>query len=189
MPKRKRDAVDEESATPEQSKPVKKQKTDTTRPIQARVPSNVTTKHTETKGSTRVPPDRRNRKLARKRVKREKEALKNPPRDESGRKDGIKMGEDDDDTGLVEIREKKSLEKGQPAASRNQPESRKGKKEGGQKLTRKHKSKKEKRRDRNVGPNGQENREKAVETATWKVSDPSGGQMLDVDPAFSPDEK
>lgn len=136
-----------------------------------------------------MPSDRRNEKLARRLAKRNKEASEKPQQDESGRKDGIKTGDGDDNTGLVEKRERKSLEKGQFGPSRNRPESREIEKEGGQELTGKHKSNEEKRKDRTVRPKGKEIKEKAVETAMWKVSDSLGGQMLDVDPVFSPDEK
>lgn len=56
-------------------------------------------------------------------------------------------------------------------------------------MTTEHKSKKKKRKDRIVRRNGKKSKGKSVETATWKVSDSLGGQMLDVDPVFSPDEK
>ncbi len=62
-------------------------------------------------------------------------------------------------------------------------------KEGGQILTTEHKSKKKKGKDRTVRRNGKKSKGKTVETATWKISDSLGGQMLDVDPVFSPDEK
>lgn len=186
MSKRKLETADEESATHEQPEKVKKQKTNTS---QAKALSNITPKHTEVKVSAQVPPDQRNEKLARKLVKREKRALEKLRRDESGRKDGIKTREDDEGTELVEVRESKSSEKENTAASRNRHDSRKREKEGGQKLTGKHKSKTEKRRDKTASSNGHKNKENAAEPVTWKVSDPLGGQMLDVDPVFSVDEK
>lgn len=189
MSKRKRETANEESATREQSKKVKKQKTSTTRAPQAKAPSTAAPTYTETEGSAPVPSDRTYAKLAGKLARREKEALQKPQRDESGRKDGIKTGEGDEDTELVEFRERKSLENGKSAASKNQHESQERGKEGGQVLTGEHKSKKDKPKDRTVRPNGKKNKGKAVETATWKVSDSLGGQMLDVDPVFSPDEK
>ena len=68
-------------------------------------------------------------------------------------------------------------------------ESQEREKEGGQILTTEHKSKKKKGKDKTVRQNGKKSKGKTVETATWKVSDSVGGQMLDVDPVFSPDEK
>ena len=189
MLKRKLETEDEESATDEQPKKVKKQKTNTTAASQAKALSNITPKYTEIKVSARVPLDQSNEQLARKLAKRERRALEKSQRDESGRKDRIKNGEDDEGTELVEVREKKSSGKGNTAALRNRHESRKREKEGGHKLTGKHKSKTEKRRDKIVDSNGQKNKEKSAEPVTWKVSDPLGGQMLDVDPVFSPDEK
>ena len=188
MSKRKRETADEESATLEQPKKVKKQKTDTTKAPQAKATSNAAPNRTETEVSVQIP-DQRNEKLALKLAKREKRALKKPRRDESGREDGIKTGEDGNDTAMVEIRERKSSEKEKTAVSRIRRESREREKEGGRKLTGKHKSMQEKRRDRTVGSNGHKSKERAAEPATWKVSDPLGGQMLDVDPVFSPDEK
>lgn len=188
MTKRKRETADEESATLEQPKNGKKQRSDTTRAPQGKATSNVGSQH-GTEISAQVPPDRRTEKLARRLAKREAGALVKPRQGESGRKDGMKTREDDIDTESVNIRGGKSLEKGQITASRNRHGSREREQEGGQKLTAKHKSKIEKRRERTAGSRRRNNKEKAAETATWKVSDPLGGQMLDADPVFSPDEK
>ena len=186
MSKRKRETADEASATPEQPKKVKKQKT---RASQAKDPWTAAPDPTGAEESAQGALDRRNKKLARKLAKRGKATLEKPQRDESGREDGTNTGKDNDDAGLLEVREKKLVEKGQTATSSNRHESREREKESGQKLAEKHKPKEEKRRDRIVRSNGKESKKKAVESATWKVSEPVGGQMLDVDPVFSPDEK
>lgn len=173
MSKRKRETANEESATPEQRKKVKNQKTNTP-------------KDTETEGSAQAFPDRGSEKLARKLAKRERKAPEKQQRDETERKDGIKG---DGDTGYVQGQEQTLLENGRTAASRNRHEGPEREKDGGQKLRREQKSKKEKRKDRAVRTKGKKSKEKAVEKATWKVSDAFGGQMLDVDPVFSLDEK
>lgn len=182
MSKRKREKADEESATTEQPKKVKKQRTNATRTAQAKAPSDAAAKHIKIQESDQVPPDKRNEKLARKLAQREEKVLEKLQQDESGRKDGIKTGEDHEDTGLVPRKVRESFEGGQMARSRNPHKSRKREGEGGQKSGGKHK-------DRTVRSSGKKDEDKAVETATWKVSDSVGGQMLDVDPVFSPDEK
>lgn len=182
MSKRKREKADEESATTEQPKKVKKQRTNATRTPQAKTPSDAAAKHIKTQESDQVPSDKRNEKLARKLAQREEKVLEKLQQDESGRKDGIKTGEDHEDTGLVQRQVRESFKRGQMATSRNPHKSRKREGEGGQNSGGKHK-------DRTVRSSGKKDEDKAVETATWKVSDSVGGQMLDVDPAFSPDEK
>lgn len=190
MSKRKRETADEESATPGRRKKVKKQKTSKTRISQAKDASNTSPKHVESEEYTQLPQDRDNKKHARKLANREKGALERSQRDGLERKDEIRTGEDDEDIRLVKIRETKSLEKGHSAAAPGRHESREREEEGGQKLTVKRKPKREKRsRDRTARSNGKKNKKKDIEIATWKVSDPLGGQMLDVDPVFSPDEK
>ena len=183
MSKRKLEAADEQSAAPEQSKRTKKQKTSTTRTSEA------APRQPNTKGSVQTSAHGRNEKLARKLAKREREALKDPQRNESEHKNGSKAGDYDGNTGLAGMQERELLEHRQITAPRNRHESREKAQEGGQKLTKKHKSKKKKRNDRTVESSGKKSREMAVDVATWKVSDSLGGQMLDVDLVFSPDEK
>ena len=183
MSKRKLEAADEQSAAPEQSKRTKKQKTNTTRTSEA------APRQHNAKGSVQTSAHGRNEKLARKLAKREREALKDPQRSESEHKNGSKAGDYNDNTGLVGIQERELLEHRQTAAPKNRHESREKAQEGGQKLTKKNKSKKKKRNDRTVESSGKKSRERAVDAATWKVSDSLGGQMLDVDLVFSPDEK
>ena len=182
MTKRKRETADEESAALNEQKIIKKQKTSTTRA------SKAASEPLDTEASAQVP-DRKKEKLTRRLAKREKKALKSTQRNESGRSDGIKTGEHDGNTVSSGIQERKPLEKGRAALSKKWHKSKEGGKEGGQNLTKKHRSKKEKRKDRNEHSSGKKSKERAVEMATWKVSDPLGGQMLDVDPIFSPDEK
>ena len=186
MAKRKRETADEESATPEQQKHVKKQKTSNMRISQAK---DAAPKHKGSEGSAQLPLGREDQEDSHKFAKRQRRALKKSQRDGLKRKDEIRTGEDDEDIRLVKTRGTKSLEKGHRAEAPNRHVSRKREKEGGQTLTGKHKSKKEKRRDKTVRPNEKKSKRKDIETATWKVSDPLGGQMLDVDPVFSPDEK
>lgn len=188
MSKRKRETADEESATSELSKRIKKQK-NTPRAPHAKAPSDAIPKHTKTQDFAQVPPDRSNDKLARKLAKQEKKALKKLQRDDLGPDDGTKTGEDHGDTGKLQGQVGESLEKGQMVGSGNRQKSREREREDGQKLTRKHKSKKDKRKDSTGRSSRKKDEETAVEAATWKVSDSVGGQMLDVDPVFSPDEK
>ena len=183
MSKRKRGAADEEPAAPEHSKRTKKQKTSTTRT------SRVAPTQPHTKGPVQTSANGRTEKLARKLAKREKEALKNPQRNESGHKDGSKAEDYNGNTGLVGMQERELLEHRQTAASKNRHESREQGQGGGQELTEKHKSKKKRRKDRTVESSEKKSREKAVDAAKWRVSDSLGGQMLDLDPIFSPDEK
>ena len=175
MSKRKLETVDEESTTPEQRRKSKKRKTN--------IP-----KHTNIEGPVQVSNDRRNEKLARKFAKREIQALEKQQRDEPGSQGGIKTGEGEDDTRSIKTQEK-LLEKGRTGAFSNRHGSSKREKEIGQKSTGEQKLKKEKLKDRTVRRNGKKSKEKGVKTVTWKVSDAFGGQMLDVDPVFSPDEK
>lgn len=189
MAKRKRETADEEPATPEQRKHVKKQKTSKIRISQATDASNAAPKYTESEGSAQLPPGRANEKHSRKLAKRERRTLEKSQRDGLERKDEIRTGEDDEDIRLVKIQRTKSLEKRHSAAALDRHVSRKREKDGGQTLTGKHKSKQEMRRDKTVRPKRKKSKEKDIETATWKVSEPLGGQMLDVDPVFSPDEK
>lgn len=175
MSKRKRETADEESGAPEQHKITKKRKTNTTKASKA-VPKNP-----ENEGSAQVDLDSRNAKLARKLAKRAKRAPKAQKRRESKHKIGFNTREYDGKTGVVGVQEGKHSEKERTAAERG--------KEGGPRLTEKHKLKKEKRKDRTVQSSGKESKKKGVKVAKWNVSDPLGGQMLDVDPVFSPDEK
>lgn len=191
MAKRKRETADEESSTPQQRKNVKKQKTSKIRISQAK---DAAPKHIGSKGSAQLPPVRANKNLAGKLTKREKRTLEKLQRGGSERKEEIKTAEDNEDIRLVKIRGTKLLEKGQSAAAPDRHVSRKREKakrekEGGQTSTGKHKTKQEKRRDKTFRQTRKKSKEKDIETATWKVSDPLGGQMLDVDPIFSPDEK
>lgn len=160
MIKRKHERVDEESVTPKQSKNYKKQKTNT----HAKAPSNAAPNGMEDVGFIPVPSNGENEKLVRKLAKREKRALEKSQRDESGRKNGFQAKEVDDDIRIFDKRERNGL-------------------------TGKHKSKKEKREGSTKQPKGKKSKGKAVESVTWEVSEPLGGQMLDVDPVFSPDEK
>ena len=189
MAKRKRETAEEGSATPEQRKLVKKQKTSKIRISQAKDASNAAPKHIESEGSAQLPPARENKEDARKLAKRERRALEKSQREGLERKDEIRIGEDDEVIRLVKIRGTKSLEKGHSAAAPDRHVSRKREKGGGQTLTGKHKSKQEMRRNKTVRPKRKKSKEKDIETAVWKVSDPLGGQMLDVDPVFSPDEE
>lgn len=175
MTKRKREKADEESAAPEQLKGIKKRKTDTTKAPTA-VP-----KQPETEGYAQVDLESRSAKFARRHVKRERRALKAQQRKELERKADFKTGEYDGNIGVVGVQEGKHSEKEQNAVERGE--------EVGPRLTVKQKSKKEKRQDRNVQSSGKKSKEKGVKVAKWNVSDPLGGQMLDVDPVFSPDEK
>ena len=190
MTKRKRETADEESIHREQSKKAKKQKTNTNITPQVKSSSNTPLKHTQTAKSVQALHDEGSKKLARKIAKREKRALAKAQRDESAFKDGSKTGDADGNNGLAEYQDRKSVGKGEAA---NRHESQEREEEGGQNLTNKHRSKKEKRKERGVRSSGKKSgkksRRKDVERATWTVSDPSGGQMLDVDPIFSPDEK
>ena len=107
----------------------------------------------------------------------------------SGRKDGIGIGEYDNNTGEVGAQGTEALDKGRIAASKTPLHNREHGKDGVQKVTEKHNSKKEKSKNGTVQPSGKKSKVKEVAIATWKVSDPLGAHMLDVDPVFSPDEK
>ena len=189
MSKRKRETADEESAAPRQPKKAKTRKTNTTRAPRAKALSNAAPNHAETKGPIELFANRKSEKLARKIAKREKGALEKPQRDRSRRKDGVAK-EGNDDAKLLETPARTLSERGQTTSSQIRHEGQQQEKEGGQKLSGKHNTKKVKHKDRTVRPNGKKIKiEVAAETATWKVSDSVGGQMLDVDPVFSPDEK
>ena len=189
MSKRKRETADEEPLPSRQLKRANTQKTNTTRAPRARALSNAAPIHAETKGPTQLLADRKSGKLARKTAKREKRALEKPQRDRSRRKDGVAK-EGNGDAKLLETTERTLSERGQTAPSQIRDEGLEREKEGGQKLSGKHNTKKVKHKDKTVRPNGKKSKtEVAAETATWKVSDSVGGQMLDVDPVFSPDEK
>ena len=185
MSKRKRGTVDDESITPGKSNKAKKQKTNTTFTPQARDSSNATIKHIESEGSVQVLHDGRSKTLDRKIAKQQRKALARAQQDESGFNDGSKTVEADGNNGLAEDQNQKSVGKEQAG---NRLESQKRAKGGGHNLTIKHESEKEKRKDGNIRSSGKKSKKNHVERATWKVSDPSGGQMLDVDPVFSPDE-
>ena len=186
MTKRKRATADEESINREQSKKTKKQKTNTTFTPQVKGSLNTPLKHTQPAESVQGLHDKRSKKLARNIAKREKKGLAKARRDESVFKDGSKTGDADGNNGLVEYQDQKFVENGE-AADRHESQERE--EEGGQTLTNKHRSKKEKRKDRDVRSSGKKSRKKDIERATWTISDPLGGQMLDVDPVFSPDEQ
>lgn len=189
MTKRKRDAEDEESAILEQRKKVKKQKTSKITISQAKDLLNAAPNHLESGRSTQLPPKSEIDKEARRLAKRERRVLGKSQRVKLERKDELRTGQDGEDTQLVKKRGTQSLGKGHSSAAPDRHKSQEREKEGGQTLKRKHKSKEEKRTTLNVQPNGKKSKEKDVETAPWKVSKPLGGQMLDVDPVFSPDEK
>ncbi len=186
MAKRKRETADGESATSEHSKKIKKKKRDTTSTPQAKATSKIVPKQFDIERSIQVSDSTRDEKHARRHAKREKKRLEKKQRDESGCNDGVKTRADRGDTGSAEIQRRKSLEKLQ---TRNRQKSRKREEEGGQQLTGKHKSKGKRRKDKIERSNGKRRKEKDVVTVPWKVSDPLGGQMLDADPVFSPDEK
>ncbi len=186
MAKRKRETADGESATPEQSKKIKKLKRGPTSTPQVKATSNIAPKQSDIERSIQVSDSKRDEKRARRHARREKETLEKTQRDESGHIDGVKARADGGDTGSAEVQRPKLLGKSQ---TRNRHKSRKREEEGGQELTGKHKSKRVRRNDKNERSNGKRRKEKDVVTAKWKVSDPLGGQMLDADPVFSPDEK
>lgn len=180
--------ADEESATLEQRKKAKKQKTSKIRISQAKEASNAASNHLESEGSFQLAPNSENDKLARRLAKRNRRALEKLQR--AGLEhDKIRTREDKKDLRPVKIQGTKSLKKRNSAAAPNRHESREREKEGGQRLNGKHKSKQEDRRDETVQPKGKKSKANDLDTATWKVSEPVGGQMLDVDPVFSPDEK
>ena len=182
MIKRKRETVDEELAFPERHRETKKQRTNTTT-------SKAVPKHPESERSAQIQDDKRRKKLARKLAKREKKAQASQQRNELGRKDGIKAETHDGDTRMVGVQEKRLLKKGRAESSKNRHGNRERGKKDSPKSREKHKSKKEKRKEKTMQPSGKKGKKESIEIATWKVSDPLGGQMLDVDPVFSPDEK
>ena len=182
MSKRKRETADEELASPERHRESKKQRTNTTT-------SKAVPKHPETEGSPQVQVDRRKKKIARKLAKRERKAQESQQRNESGRTDEIKTGEHDGDIRIVGVQEKRLLKKGRAESSKNRHGKQELGKKYGPKLREKQKSKKEKRKEKNVQSSGKKIKKEAVEITTWKISEPLGGQMLDIDSVFSPDEK
>ena len=183
MSKRKRETADEELASPERHKETKKQRTNI-------ITSNAVQKHPEIEETARLQIDKKKKKLARKLArKREKKAQGSQQQDELGRKDGIKTGEHDGDTRMIGVQEKRLLKRERAESSKNRHGNQELGKKDGPKLREKHKSKKEKRKEKKVQSSGKESKKEAVDTTTWKISDPLGGQMLDVDSVFSPDEK
>ena len=182
MSKRKRETADEELASRERHRETKKQRTNTATP-------KAVPKYPETEGSAQLKADRRKKKLARRLAKREKKAQWSQQRNESGRKDGIRTGEHDGDARMVEAQGKKLLKKGRTDSSKNRHGNQGSGKKDGPNLREKHKSKKQKHKEKNVQSSGKKSKKEAVETMTWKISGPLGGQMLDVDSVFSPDEK
>ena len=184
MPKRKRETADEQLASPERHRDAKKQRTNTTA-------SKSVSKHSEIGGSAQAQAERnREKKLARKLAKREKKAQKIQQRNGLRPKDGVRKAEDNGDIRMVGVQEKRLPKKGRAQSSTKNGL---GKQELGNKdgpLSReKRKEKKEKRKEKNEQSDGKKNKEEAVEIETWKISDPLEGQMLDLDPIFSPDEK
>ena len=185
MFKRKRDTVEEESADPKVSQQVKKQRTSTSTP-QAKAASVAAPTYNEHEESVEIFQDRESRKRARTLAKRERKALRKKKLNELGPEDGTKtQGNDDADRSGGKQRIK-SLEK---RRKENRRESREAEQEGGQKFIKKGQSKKEGRKVRIKQSDTKKGGNQLVKTADWKLSDPLGGQMLDVDPVFSPDEK
>ena len=187
MSKRKHETIDEELPSPERHRETKKQRTNSK--ILKAVP-----KHPETEGSAQVQVDRKKKKVARKLAKRERRAQERQQRNESGRRDGTKTGEHGGDTQMAGMQEKALLKEGRAESSKNRHGNRERGKKDRPKSREKHKSKKEKRKEKAIQPSGKKSKNESVENesvemAKWKVSDPLGGQMLDVDPVFSPDEK
>ena len=189
MSKRKRVTPDEESAAPRQSKKPKTQKTNTAKAPRARALSNAATNHAETKGPIEIPASRKSEKLRRKIAKREKGALNKPQRDQSRLKDGVAK-EGNGDAMLLETPEGTLSKKVQMTSSQIRHEDQQRGKEGCRKRSGKDGKKKVKHKDRTVRSNGKKSKiEVAAGTVKWKVSESVGGQILDVDPVFSPDEK
>ena len=183
MSKRKFETADEDLSSPERHRETKKQRTNTTT-------SKAVPKHPEVETSAQLQARRKRKKIvARKLAKQEKKAQGSQQRDESGRQDGTKTGEHGGDTRIAGVQEKALLKKERTGSSKNRHRDRERRRKDSQKPREKHKSKKEKRKEKAIQPSGQESKNESVEMATWKVSDPLGGQMLDVDPVFSPDEK
>ena len=186
MAKRKRGTPDEESAAPRQPKKAKTQKTNTARAPRAEPLSNTSPNHAETKGPIQLLANRKSEKLRRKIAKRERKALEKSQRDRSQHKDGVAK-EGNGDAELLETPERTLSERVQTTLSQDRHEGQQREKEGGRKLSGKDSTKKVKHKNRSVGKKSKI--QVAAETAKWKVSDSVGGQMLDVDPVFSPDEK
>ena len=182
MSKRKRDTTDEDVASPGRRRESKKQRMSTTK-------SKTVPKHPETEGPAQFQIDRKKNRLARKLEKRERKAQRIQQRNESGREDKIKTREPNGVTRLVKKQERRLLKKGLAELSKTRHGDQELGKKDGSRLREKHKSKKEKRKEKNVLPSVKESKKEAAEIATWKTSDPVGGQMLDVDPVFSLDEK
>ena len=180
---------DEESAAPRQPKKAKTRKTNTARAPRAKAPSNAAPNHAETKGSIEILASRKSEKLRRKIAKREKRASEKRQRGQSRHKDGVAKKENGDAM-LLGTPEQKLSERVQLTSSQIRHEDQLQGKEGGRKLSGKDGTTKVKHKDRTMRSNGKRSKtEVAAETVKWKVSDSVGGQMLDVDPVFSPDEK
>lgn len=124
--------------------------------------------------------------IARRLAKQEREAFQRQQQAESGRGDGVEIGKKDGNSTLSKTNEKESPGKQQTIPLTDRHESPEHGGRGGQNMIRKHKPKK-KSKDRTVRSN--EKKSKDVDTAAWRLSEAVGGQMLDVDPVFSPDEK
>ena len=182
MSKRKRETADEALASLERHRETKKQRTNS-------ITSKAAPKQQGTEGSAQLKARKREEKRARKLAKRERRDQASQQRKESGRQDGIKTGEHGGDTRMVEVQEKRLLKKGRIKSSKSRQGNQELGKAAGQKLREKHKSKKEKRKEKSAQSSGFKDKKEAVEATMWKISDPLGGQMLDVDPVFSPDEK
>ena len=180
---------DEESAAPRPPKKAKTQKTNTARAPRAKALSNAAPNHAETKGPIETLASRKSEKLRRKIAKREKRALEKPQRGQSRHKDGVAKKENGDAM-LLETPERTLSERVQTTSSQIRHVGQQQGKEGDRKLSGKDGTKKVKHKHRTVRSNGKRSKtEVAAETVKWKVSDSVGGQMLDVDPVFSPDEK
>ena len=189
MSKRKRVTPDEESAAPRQPKKTKTQNTNTARAPRARTLSNAAPDHAESKGPIEVLASKKSEKLRRKIAKQEKRALEKPQLDQSQLKDGVAK-EGNGEIMLLETPEGTLSKRVQTTSSQIRHEDQQRGKEGGRKWTGKDGKKRVKHKDRTVRSNGKKSKiEVAAGTVKWKVSDCVGGQMLDVDPVFSPDEK
>ena len=216
MSKRKFETADAESGTLEQSKKAKKQKTDTSSP-QPKSISITANGHPENESLSQISLDRRKEKHLRRLAKREianghpenkrylqahtnkkkekrvnrlgkrgTKISKESRREESASKNGIKTVVDDGNVVLTKTEKTQLSEK---LRKEKRHESRQLREEGVQVSIGRHQSKKGRRRDRSARSDGKQGKRQSVETATWKISDPVGGQMLDMDPVFSPDEK
>lgn len=184
MFKRKRDTVEEESAHPKVSQQVKKQRTNTSTP-QAKATSIVAPNYNEHEESIEIFHNRESEKRARRLAKRERKALRKKKLDRLG-PDGTKTQGNDDAHRPGKEQKVKSVGKRRKEHRR---ESQEAEQEGGQISVKKGQSRKEGRKDRNKQSDIKKGGNQLFKTAYWKLSDPFGGQMLDVDPIFSQDEK